>query len=154
MMKKKIGLRIAAVAAAALVAAPLLASPADVVKTRIAGLRELGAAFKAVNDGVHASEPQTILIQQSARQIRNAAGQMADWFPAGSGPQPGVKTAAKPEIWTQAGRFKAAQMAFAGEAAKFQQIVNAGNIDAIRAETPKLGATCKGCHESFRTPSS
>ncbi len=153
-MNRKAVLRVAELAAAALVATPLLASPADVVKSRIAGLRELGAAFKAVNDGVHASEPQTILIQQSARQIRNAASQMADWFPAGSGPQPGVKTAAKPEIWAQGGRFKAAQTAFASEAVKFQQIVNSGNIDAIRAEAPKLGATCKACHENFRTPSS
>ena len=151
-MKRTTRLRAAALAVAALGAAPLLASPADVVKSRVAGLRELGAAFKAVNDGLRSSEPQTILIQQSARQIRNAAGQMADWFPAGSGPQPGVKTAAKPEIWTQPDKFKAAEVAFASEAVKFQAVANGGNSDATRAEALKLGATCKACHENFRTP--
>ena len=83
--------------ALALIAMPLLAAPADQLRVRIDGLRELGAAFKAVNDGLRGPEPQTILIQQSARQIRNAANAMPNWFPAGSGPQPGLKTAAKPE---------------------------------------------------------
>ena len=46
---------------------------ADLVKARIASYRELGAAFKAVNDGLRGSELQTVLLVQSARQIRNAA---------------------------------------------------------------------------------
>ena len=33
-------------------AAPLLAASADQVRTRVDGLRELGAAFKAINDGL------------------------------------------------------------------------------------------------------
>ena len=69
----------------AMVAMPLLAAPADDVKIRIAGLREMGAAFKAVNDGLRAGEPQTMLIQLSARQIVNASRAQYRWFPAGSG---------------------------------------------------------------------
>ena len=67
-----------------LLAASPMASGADAVRTRIAGLRELGAAFKAVNDGLRGDEIQTVLIQQSARQIANAARQQYGWFPAGS----------------------------------------------------------------------
>lgn len=152
MERRKFLARPFALAALVLVAAPLLAAPADDVRSRVAGLRELGASFKAVNDGLRGSEPQTILIQQAARQIRNAATAQYRWYPAGSGPQPGVKTAAKPEIWTQAPRFKAAQDAFAAQAAAFQQAANSGNINAIRAEARKLGGTCKGCHDSFRVP--
>jgi cytochrome c556 len=141
-----------AVLAFALVATPLLAAPADQVRTRIAGLRELGAAFKGVNDGLRSPEPQTILIQQSARQIRNAANAMPGWFPAGSGPQPGIKTAAKPEIWTQSAQFRTAMNAFVAQAAVFQTVTNRGNVDAIKAEARKLGGTCKGCHDNFKTP--
>ena len=135
-----------------LCASAAVAAPADVVRTRIAGFRELGAAFKAINDGLRA-EPQTILIQQSARQVRNAASQMPTWFPAGSGPQLGVKTAAKPEIWSQSAKFQAAQNAFIGQAGKFQLAANSGNVAAMRLEARRLGATCKGCHDSFRVPS-
>lgn len=145
--------RVIACAATILVVTPLLATPADTVKSRVAGLRELGAAFKGLKDGLNSSDPQTILIQQSARQVRNAAAQMPSWFPAGTGSQPGVKTSAKPEIWTQAEKFKSSQATFAAEASKFQMIVNSGNVAAMRAEFPKLGATCKGCHDSFRVPS-
>jgi cytochrome c556 len=136
-----------------LIASTALASPADSVRSRIAGLRELGAAFKAIGDGLRASEPQTILIQQSARQVRNAASQMPGWFPAGSGAQAGVKTAAKPEIWSQPARFRASMDAFAAASGRFQAAVASGNQAALRTEFRNLGATCKGCHDSFRVPS-
>jgi cytochrome c556 len=142
----------AALFAVGFMAAPLLASSADDVRIRVSGLRELGAAFKAVNDGLRTSEPQTILIQQSAREIRNAASQMPGWFPKGSGPESGAKTAAKADIWAQPAKFKAAQDAFIAEAARLQAAANGGDVAAIRAETTKLGLTCKNCHDSFRVP--
>lgn len=135
-----------------LAATPLLAAPADQVRTRIDGLRELGAAMKAVNDAQRTAPPQTMLIQISARQIVNAARAMPGWFPKGSGPESGAKTRAKKEIWTQPAAFKKAQDAFAAQALTFQRAANAGNADAIRTESAKLGGTCKGCHDSFRMP--
>ena len=134
-------------------ATPLLAAPADTIRTRVTGLRELGAAFKAVNDGLRSDEPQTILLQQSARQIRNAANAMPGWFPRGSGPETRLKTAAKTEIWTQAPRFQAAQNAFVAQAGEFQAAVGSGNVATMRLTARALGATCKGCHDSFRVPS-
>jgi len=139
----------ALIALASIAAAPAV-SPADQIATRVAGLRELGAAMKAVKDGIAPPEVQTILVQQAARQIVNAANQMPDWFPAGSGPAPGLKTEAKPEIWTQPEQFAVARHAFAAEAARFQIVARSGNGDAIRAEVPKLGATCGSCHDRFR----
>ncbi|WP_395337347.1 cytochrome c [Novosphingobium sp. BL-8H] len=133
------------------VASPLLAAPADVVRTRVSGFRELGAAFKAVNDGLR-GDVQTVLIAQSARQIRNAAHAQYDWFPAGSGPQSGAKTRAKPEIWLQAAKFKAAQDAFAKAADDFQRVSGGKDVAAIRAGAQKLGGTCKSCHDAFRGP--
>lgn len=137
--------------AAAAVATPLLAAPADAVRTRVAGFRELGAAFKAVNDGLR-GDVQTVLIAQSARQIRNAAHAQYEWFPAGSGPQAGVKTRAKPEIWLQPAKFKAAQDAFAKAADDFQRVSAGKDVSAIRAGAQKLGGTCKSCHDAFRGP--
>lgn len=144
--------RVLALLALAGIAAPLLAAPADQVRTRVSGFRELGAAFKTVNDGLRTSEPQTVLIGMASRQIRNASIAMQDWFPVGSGPQPGVKTAAKPEIWAQADRFRQAQSAFAAQAVALQNAANSGNTAAIRATTRNLGASCQGCHDQFRVP--
>ncbi len=144
----------AALIALATIAAAPPANPADQITTRVAGLRELGAAMKAVRDSIAPPEVQTILVQQAARQIVNAAGQMPGWFPAGSGPAPGLKTAAKAEIWAQPEKFAAARDTFVAEAAKFQMIAKTGDAAAIRAEVPKLGATCGGCHDTFREKAS
>lgn len=144
--------RLVAALALAGAAAPLLAAPADQARSRIEGYRELGAAFKAVNDGLRGPAPQTVLIQMSARQINNAARAQYNWFPAGSGPQPGVKTAAKPEIWAQGARFRQLQDGFAAQAAAFQRAAMSGNADAMRAGARSLGASCKACHDQFRVP--
>jgi cytochrome c556 len=136
----------------AAIAAPLLAAPADQVRTRVAGFRELGASFKALNDGLRAPEPQTVLVQISARQIRNAATQIPAWFPAGSGPGSGGETAAKPEIWSDAPRFRQALDTFAAQADALQRAVASGNMDATRAAARSVGASCKGCHDQFRLP--
>lgn len=133
-----------------LIGAPLLAAPADVVRTRIAGLRELGAAFKNANDSLRGSEPQTIVIQQSAREIVNASRAQYQWFPAGTGPNPAWKTAAKPEVWAQAAPFRAAQDNFARAAQAFQRAAMSGNADAMRSSARALGATCKACHDRFK----
>ncbi len=142
--------RIFAALSLGLIAAPLLAAPADSVRGRIAGLRELGAAFKNANDALRGSDPQTILIQQSAREISNAARAQYQWFPAGTGPNPAWKTAAKPEIWAQAAQFRAAQDNFARAADGFQRAAMGGNSAAMRTSARTLGAACKACHDRFK----
>ena len=141
---------LAACGLAAAVAAPLLAAPQDVVKSRVASLRELGAAFKNVNDELKGGSPQIYIIQLSARQINSAARQQYGWFPAGTGPQPGVKTNAKREIWAQPAQFKAGQDAFAVQAAAFAKVAATGDMNAIRAQAKQLGATCTTCHRAYR----
>lgn len=127
-------------------------SPADVIRTRIAGLRELGAAFKNVNDGLRGGDPQIVLIQQSARQIKAASQAQYRWFPAGSGPAPGLKTAAKPEIWSKPAEFRTAQDGLARTAAALERAAMSGNADAIRSAARGLGGNCKACHDQFRVP--
>ena len=131
-------------------AVPSPAAAPDIVKARLAGYRELGAAFKNVNDELRSGTPQAYVLQLSARQIRDAAKAQYGWFPRGTGPQPGLKTAAKPEIWTRAPAFKAAQDAYAAQANAFYRFAAAGDIAKMRAQVKPLGATCGGCHRAFR----
>ncbi|MFA7388300.1 MAG: cytochrome c [Thiohalobacteraceae bacterium] len=133
------------------IAAPLLAAPVDAVRTRMAGYRDLGAQFKALNDGLRASSPQPAALRTPAAKIRDAATRQYHWFPAGSGPRAGVKTAAKPEIWTQGARFRELQNTFATRATALERAVAGGNLATMRSATRSLGATCKGCHDQFRS---
>lgn len=137
---------------AALAAGPLLASTADLIKSRVANYRELGAAFKNINDELRSSSPELMMIQFSTRQVIRSSQDQYELFPAGSGQGNGVKTRAKSEIWAQPEKFKAAQDNFAKEAQSFSQIVKGGDMDKIRVAVRELGGACKGCHTTFREP--
>ena len=132
-------------------AAPLPAAPSDQIRIRIEGYRELGAALKAINDGLRTPSPQLVAIRTAVRRIRDAANQQYNWFPAGSGPRPGHRTGAKSEIWTQAPRFRQLQNGFTARANALEQAVAGGNVNMIRNAARTLGASCKACHDQFRS---
>ena len=131
-------------------AVPLLAADADIVKSRIAGYREIGAAFKAINDQLRSGTPQPYLLQVSAREIANGTREQYRWFPAGSGPKPGVKTRAKPAIWAQPVKFKALQDNFAAKAGALAVATKGGDAARIAAAVRELGGACKACHDVYR----
>ena len=144
-----------AAVAALVLAAPLLVSAADPVPkaigARIEAYRELGASFKNVNDELRKPEPSAYLIQLAARQISQTAKAQYGLFPAGSGPGAGVKTWAKPEIWAQPARFRAAQDGFATQAAAFAKVAAGGDPASLRVGAKVLGQACGGCHKVYRT---
>lgn len=132
-------------------AAPVLAQgAANVVRARLDSYRELGASFKNVNDELRGKNPQPMVLQLSARQIRNVATQQYNWFPAGSGPQAGLKTKALPAIWSNPAGFKAAQDAYARQATAFNAAVASKDVAKMRVAAKSLGATCASCHKQFR----
>jgi cytochrome c556 len=132
-------------------AAAVAATPAETIKGRIAGFRAMGAAFKAVNDTVRSGDFRSVRLQQAAGEIAATSRKQYQWFPAGTGPQSRIKTAAKPEIWGRASEFRAAQDALARQAAAFELAVRSGDEAAIRSGARQLGAKCKACHDKFRT---
>ena len=151
-MRAAVGIRtkITAMLAIGIGFSPTVAAGVDPYKARIDSYRELGAAFKNVNDELRKPAPQAYLIQLSGRQIRSTAQAQYGFFPTGSGPRAGVKTAAKPEIWTQPAQFKAAQDAFNLQAQAVARVAQSGDISAIKVQTKALGQTCAGCHKTFR----
>jgi cytochrome c556 len=120
------------------------------IATRQAGYKKIGAAFKAINEELRKDAPDTKLIASNAAVINAQAGQVPRWFPAGSGPEAGFKTKAKPAIWSDSAKFGAAAAKFQTEAGKLQTVAAAGNVDAIKAQVRAVGGTCKGCHDSYR----
>jgi cytochrome c556 len=134
-------------------AMPLFAAPQDSARARVAAYKQLGENFKAINDMVRSGDVQPPLIRRYAVQIRNMAKNQYSLFPANSGPQPGVKTAALKEIWTRPGDFRAAQDNFARQAEIFQRVAMTSDVATIRTEARKLGGACKQCHDNFRAQS-
>ncbi|HEX2559103.1 cytochrome c [Phenylobacterium sp.] len=123
---------------------------ADVIKARQQGYKAQGAAFKAINDELKKDAPSVAVIQKSAKVLTDTGAMQYRWFPKGSGPQTGVKTAAKAEIWSDPAGFTAAQKAFQAEANKLGQAAAKGDLGAIRPQVGATGKTCAGCHNKYR----
>ena len=85
-----------------------------------------------------------------AQALHGAAKSLPNLFPAGTGPDAFPKTEALPAIWEDAAGFQAAIDAFDAESAKLVELAQAGDVAGFKAQFPKVGATCGGCHDSFR----
>ncbi|MDO7843200.1 c-type cytochrome [Sphingomonas immobilis] len=129
------------------------AAPAgDVVAARQGHYKELGKAFKAINEQIKAATPDLAVISANARTVTQIGQQQhrENWFPKGTEAGKGLQTAAKPSIWTAAADFKAKRIAFAKATAGYAGIAAKGDIEAIKAATAGVGANCKSCHETYR----
>lgn len=152
----KSGIWVGAVIAAALAvggpAAMAQSAGAKAATARKENFKQIGAAFKAIRDEATQGSPNAAVVQANASKLNTLAGQLPSWFPAGSGAESGVKTDAKPGVWTDAAGFSAAAKSFQGEAAKFQQLALAGDMNAVKAQTRAVGGACKTCHDKYRVP--
>jgi len=127
-----------------------VADASSVIKERQAHYKQIGADTKGIHDELNKPAPDMAVIQSDAKQVDGLIPQIPSWFPKGTGPEAGVKTGAKPEIWTDPAGFAQAASAAAAEAHKFDSVAQGGNAEAIRAEFLNLGKACFGCHSKYR----
>ena len=120
---------------------------------RQAHFREQAAGFKAINDELKKDAPDKAVILANATKIKGAAAALPTWFPKGSGPETGLKTAARAEIWTDAEGFDTAATQLQAETVKLEQLAMAGDLDAIKAQSRAVGAACGACHSKYRAAS-
>jgi cytochrome c556 len=111
---------------------------------------QMGDAFKVVADAMKQDAPDMAAIQSAAGKINALAPKLPEWFPAGSGPDDGIRTEALQTVWTKPEEFRQAAQKFADEAAKFDAAAKTGDKAAVGAAMQSLGGSCKGCHEKFR----
>jgi cytochrome c556 len=126
------------------------ATPADVagfMKTRHDNYEDLGKNFKVLMDNSKLDAPDMAAVSAAAAKVKEYADQMGTWFPAGTGPETGIETEAKANIWTDRATFDAAVTRLQGEATKLAAVTDAAGL---KAQFPMTGAACKNCHDTFR----
>jgi cytochrome c556 len=126
------------------------ATPQQTIQARQANFKAIGKATKAIMDETRKPSPDIAVIRPAAAQLVTLSGQLPRWFPRGSGPEAGVKTGARAEIWTKPAEFRTAAVNFNKAARVFNAAAARGDMAAVGAAARGLGATCKGCHDSFR----
>jgi cytochrome c556 len=60
------------------------------------------------------------------------------------------ETRAKPEVWSESEKFRAAASKMQEEVAKLNAAAKTGNLETIKAAFGPVGQSCKGCHDHFR----
>jgi cytochrome c556 len=129
------------------------AGDSALIKSRQDKLRDLGGAFKAVDDELKKRNPDwENAILPNAQTVQSRTSYLLTWFPKGSGPDSGVKTYALPAIWQKLDDFNRLGKTAQSEAAKLNQIAASKDLNALKAQTVTLGKACKACHDSYRSP--
>ena len=127
-------------------------TPAQLIQNRQAGYKQIVAAFRAVQVQARGSNPDLAVIRSQSAIIARLAPSVSGWFPRGTGPEAGVRTRAKAEIWVHRREFRAAAVNLVVAARRLQSVSRGSNVPAIQAAARTLGETCSSCHDRFRVP--
>lgn len=128
------------------------AAPAEVIKARQDQMKALGAEFRVINEALKNSAPDAAAIAVAGKKIAEQIKGTAAFYPAGSGPESGVKTRALAEIWAQPDVYRKAADASVAEAGRFEKTAAGGDLAAIRSGFKALTDSCVSCHDKFRGP--
>ena len=142
---------LALAAAAVTLAVPAhaqFAKPEDAIKYRKSALTIMATHFGRVGAMVAGRAPFDANAAAANAAIAESMSKLP-WaaFVEGSGTG---DTKAKPEIWSDNAKFKAAAEKMQGEMSKLAAAAKTGNLDNIKAAFGPVGGACKACHDDFR----
>ena len=134
--------------ATALPAAAQFAKPEDAIKYRRAAFTVMGTHFGRVAAMANGRLPFDAKAAADNAEIATIASRLPyAGFVEGSDKG---ETKAKPEIWTENDKFKAAASKMQEEMAKLNVAAKSGNMDSIKAAVGETGKACKACHDNYR----
>lgn len=127
------------------------AKPDDAAKYRQSALSVMATHFGRVGGMVAGRIPFDAKVAQENIDIAVAMSKLpwAGFGPSGEGAT--IKSAAKPEIWKDAAKFKEHSEKMQAELVKVQTAAKTGSLDAIKAAFGGAGGSCKTCHDAFRS---
>ena len=142
--------------AALLTALPALAQsqasfqrPGDAVEYRQSGFVIMETHLKRINAMAQGKVPfDAKAVADNAAIISTVAHLPFTAFPEGSDKVQGSH--AKPEIWTEAAKFKEAADKLQAEVGKLDAAAKSGNQEQIKTAAAAVAQSCKSCHESFK----
>jgi cytochrome c556 len=129
--------------------------PHTVIPARQAGMKDVGRTFKGINDQLKSSAPDAKALKDGSAHLADLARQVPSWFPAGTGPEAGIKTAAKADIWTQPADFRAKAVALAtATRALADGAARSSDPAVLTPLVREVGGACKACHTTYKTQDS
>ena len=134
--------------ATALPAAAQFAKPEDAIKYRKAAFTVMGTHFGRVAGMANGKIPFDAKAAADNAEIATIASRLP-YAGFVEGTDKG-DTKAKPEIWTENDKFKAAASKMQDEMVKLNVAAKSGNLDNIKVAVGDTGKACKACHDTYR----
>jgi cytochrome c556 len=122
--------------------------PEDAIRYRQGAFRVMAAHFGAL--GAMANNRAPFDAQAAARHgdvLAVVSHLPLNGFVTGSDKG---DTRAKPEIWAEQAKFRAAGDKMTAEVGKLAAAAKTGNLDNIKATFGAAAGTCKACHDEYR----
>ena len=122
--------------------------PEDAVKYRKGAFTVMASHFGRIGAMAQGKVPfDAAAAQANAEVVATLSRLPGAAFIEGSG---AGDTRAKPEVWSEADKFKAANAKMVEEVGKLNAAAKTGNLDQIKATFGEAAKTCKACHDHFR----
>ena len=134
--------------ATALPAAAQFAKPEDAIKYRKAAFTVMGTHFGRVAGMANGKIPFDAKAAADNAEIATIASRLP-YAGFVEGTDKG-DTKAKPEIWTENDKFKAAASKMQDEMVKLNAAAKSGNLDNIKVAVGDTGKACTACHDTYR----
>ncbi|CAG1019414.1 Cytochrome c' [Burkholderiaceae bacterium] len=132
----------------ALPAAAQFAKPEDAIKYRKGAFNVMAAHFGRVGAMANGKVPFDAKAAAENAEIATLMSKLP-YTAFGEGTDKG-ETRAKPEIWKESDKFRAAATKMQEEMAKLNAAAKTGNLDQIKAAFGPVGQACKACHDEYR----
>jgi len=124
------------------------AKPDVLVAQRQAAMKLQGKYLGPIGAMLKGAAPYNAdVVAVNATFLENLARMPWDGFQQSTS---GVKSAAKPEIYTDAAKFRAAADTLEAETAKLGAAARAKNEAGVRASFGGVAKACGSCHDTFR----
>ena len=149
-MSKTVLAVFAAIAALAAGAVHAQAKPEDAIKYRQGAYKVMGWNFGPMAAMVKGEKPyDKEAFARHAAIVEFVSKLPGEGYVPGS--DRGADTKAKPEIWAKMDDFKSKMIKMHEETAKLAAVARTGNFDEIKKQFGATGATCKSCHDDYKT---
>ncbi len=124
------------------------AKPDDAIKYRKNALFVMQQHFARVGAMATGRVPFDAKVAADNAAIAESMSRLP-WAAFGEGTDKG-ETKAKPEIWKEQAKFKAASEKMQAEMSKLAAAAKTGNLDSVKAAFQGTSGSCKACHDDFR----
>ncbi len=120
------------------------------IESRQKNFKTLAGNFKTVREANKAGELNSPEVIAALTTMSALAGELTTWFPAGSGPETGVKMEALPAIWEDKATFETLAGDLNAAITETKTALEAGEFEKASAMANSIGKNCGACHDKFK----